>query len=164
MQTLLLVRHAIAQERGPAWPADDLRPLTEKGESRMRGIATRLQAIGEAADVILSSPLTRALETARILKDEWESPSDIDVVKALAPGHTPAETMAAVAKAASDERIVLVGHEPHLGELAAWLIGSKQFVPFRKGGVARIDMETLARPREGQLIWLATPKMLRASD
>jgi phosphohistidine phosphatase SixA len=57
--------------------------------------------------------------------------------------------------------MVLVGHEPHLGELAAWLIGAKQLVPFRKGGAARIDLESLSRPREGRLIWLATPKILR---
>ncbi len=163
MQTLLLVRHAIAEERGAAWPDDDVRPLTKKGKTRMREVAARLQAIRETADIIVSSPLKRALDTARILKEEWQSEADVEVVNVLAPGHTPAETIAAVAKAASEERIVLVGHEPHLGELAAWLIGAKQLVPFRKGGVARIDVETLSRPREGQLIWLATPKMLRNS-
>ncbi|MEO6221636.1 MAG: phosphohistidine phosphatase SixA [Vicinamibacterales bacterium] len=163
MQTLLLVRHAIAEERGSAWPDDDVRPLTKRGRSRMREIADRLQAMRETSDVIVSSPLTRALDTARILREQWQTEADVELINALAPGHTPAETIVAVAKAASDERIVLVGHEPHLGELAAWLIGAKQLVPFRKGGVARIDVETLSRPREGQLIWLATPKMLRNS-
>ena len=162
MQTLLLVRHAIAETRGPEWPDDTVRPLTKKGIARMREIARRMMAIGETSDVVMSSPLTRALETARILTEEWTSSSDVVVIEALAPEHTPAKTIAAVVEAGKDARITLVGHEPDLGELAAWLIGAKQPVPFKKGGAARIDMESLSRPREGQLIWLATPKLLRA--
>ena len=54
-----------------------------------------------------------------------------------------------------------VGHEPDLGQFAVWLIGAKQPLQFKKGGVARIDLESLSRPREGQLIWMATPRLLR---
>ena len=161
MQTLLLVRHAIAEERGPAWPDDTVRPLTRKGEVRMREIARRLKAAGETAEVVVSSPLKRAKETALILMREWSSSSDVEVVDALAPGHTPAQTVAALAEEATGDRMALVGHEPDLGQFAAWLIGAKQPLLFRKGGVARIDLESLSRPREGQLIWLATPKLLR---
>jgi phosphohistidine phosphatase len=164
MQTLLIVRHAIAEDRGPAWPNDDERPLTKKGEVRMREIALRLMAIGETADAIMTSPLKRAIDTARILTRTWKPLSDMVTIDALAPGHTPAETIAAVAAEANRDRIALVGHEPHLGELAAWLIGAKQLLPFKKGGVARIDFESLSRPREGQLIWLATPKLLREPE
>jgi phosphohistidine phosphatase len=160
MQTLLLVRHAIAEERGPAWPDDNLRPLTKKGIARMREVARHLQEVGETADIIASSPLKRAMETALILAREWKVSTDVETIKALAPGHTPSATIAAIAEEASDKRIALVGHEPDLGQFAAWLIGAKQAVPFKKGGAARIDIETLARPREGQLVWLATPKLL----
>lgn len=161
MQTLLLVRHAIAEERGAAWPDDTVRPLTQKGELRMREIARRLKALGETSEVVISSPLKRAKDTALILTREWSKSSDVEEVDALAPGHTPAHTMAAVAAEATGDRIAIVGHEPDLGQFAAWLIGAKQPVPFRKGGVARIDLESLSRPREGQLIWLATPRLLR---
>ena len=160
MQTLLLVRHAIAEERGPAWPDDDLRPLTKKGIARMREIARRLKDVGETADVIASSPLKRAMDTALILVTEWKVPTGVQTVKALAPGHTPSATIAAIADEPSDQRIALVGHEPDLGQFAAWLIGAKRPIPFKKGGVARIDVEALARPREGQLVWLATPRLL----
>lgn len=163
MQTLLLVRHAIAEDRGPAWPNDDERPLTKKGEDRLREIARRLEGMGETADLIVSSPLKRAIDTARILQKEWEPLSDISIIEALSPGHEPAATMAAVTAEAIRPRIALVGHEPDLGELAAWLIGAKQALPFKKGGVARIDLDSLSRPQEGQLVWLATPKLLRAS-
>src|SRR6187551_608343 len=85
MQTLLLVRHAIAEERGSAWPDDTVRPLTQKGELRMREIARRLKAIGETSDVVVSSPLKRAKDTALILKRVWSKSSDVEEVDALAP-------------------------------------------------------------------------------
>ena len=161
MQTLLLVRHAIAEERGSAWPDDTVRPLTQKGEVRMRQIARRLKALGETADVVVTSPLKRAKDTALILMREWSSSSDVETLDALAPGHTPAQTMAAVAEEASKKSIAVVGHEPDLGHFAAWLIGAKHPLQFKKGGVARIELESISRPREGQLIWLATPRLLR---
>ena len=161
MLTLLLVRHAIAEARGPAWPDDTIRPLTKKGEVRMREIARRLEALGETSDVVVTSPLKRAKDTALILMREWSSSSDVEEVDALAPGHTPAQTMSALAEEVTGDRIALVGHEPDLGHFAAWLISAKHPVMFKKGGVARIDLEDIARPREGQLIWLATPRLLR---
>lgn len=161
MKTLFLVRHAIAEARGPAWPDDTVRPLTKKGEVRMREIARRLKALRETSNVVVTSPLKRAKDTALILMREWSSSSDVEEIDALAPGHTPAQTMAAVVEEMTGDRIAVVGHEPDLGEFAAWLISAKEAVPFKKGGVARIDLESLSKPREGQLIWLATPKLLR---
>jgi phosphohistidine phosphatase SixA len=59
-------------------------------------------------------------------------------------------------------RIALVGHEPNLGELAASLIGARSALPFKKGGVCRIDFDVLPPKGLGQLIWFVTPKMLRS--
>lgn len=161
MTTLLLVRHAIAEARDEAWPDDDLRPLTGKGVGRMRDIAARLQMIGETAEIVLTSPLTRAAETAAILVEAWSPPPRVKVVDALSPGHTPADTMAALAGYSRSARLAVVGHEPDLGVLAAWLTGAKHPLPFKKGGVARIDIDLPARPQCGRLIWLVTPRMLR---
>jgi phosphohistidine phosphatase SixA len=66
------------------------------------------------------------------------------------------------AKAAKRRRIPLVGHEPELGELAAHLIGASSAIPFKKGGVCRMDIESLTSSRgAGTLVWFAGPKMLR---
>ena len=164
MTTLLLVRHAIAEARGEAWPDDSLRPLTGKGIARMREIAARLMTLGETADVVLTSPFTRASETAAILFEAWSPLPSVTVIQALAPGNPPEDTMAELAGYSRNARVALVGHEPDLGMLAAWLIGSKLPLPFKKGGVARIDVDLPARPHTGQLVWLATPKMLRQID
>jgi phosphohistidine phosphatase len=162
MPTLLVIRHAIAEPRGDAWPDDTQRPLTDKGAARMHDIASRLQALGEIADVVLTSPLVRAKQTADIVAEVWSPSPTIMEMPALAPGHTPAATAAALAACRGHARVAVVGHEPDLGEWVAWVIGARLPLPFKKGGVARVDVPTWPPSRDGQLIWFATPKMLRS--
>ncbi len=158
---LYLVRHAIAAERGDAWPDDAKRPLTSKGSSRMREVARGLRDLHVGIDVILTSPLVRARQTAEILANGLRPAPAVSVVPALAPGVTPAQAIAALPAFRKMRRIALVGHEPGLGELAAWLIGAQSPLPFKKGGVCRIDIGATPAPGQGQLIWMATPGMLR---
>ena len=160
--SLYLVRHAIAAERGPKWPDDAKRPLTHKGAARMRQVVRGLRALGVEIDLVLTSPLVRARQTADLLVEGLGSAPALDVAPALAPEETPPAVAAALARHATANRIALVGHEPALGLLAAWLIGAREPIAFRKGGVCRIDVPALPPGRNGQLVWLATPKMLRA--
>lgn len=124
----------------------------------MKGFA----ALDEPLGLILTSPLTRALETATIVATGLDRRPPVRVLPALAPGSPPARAATAIAAAAGRVRHVgVVGHEPDLGRLAAWLINARQPVPFRKGGICRIDVAHWPPDRGGQLIWMATPKMLR---
>ena len=66
MKCLYLVRHAVAEERGPAWPDDTLRPLTERGQRRFARAATGFVRLEGVPDSILTSPLVRARQTAEI--------------------------------------------------------------------------------------------------
>ena len=86
------------------------------------------------------------------------------VVQALAPGSTPAQIAEALGEFSKAHRIAIVGHEPGLGEFAAWLLGSKTPVPFKKGGVCRVDVPAFppSAGGAGELVWMAPPKMLRA--
>src|SRR5688572_27753454 len=142
---LYLVRHAIAAERGEDWPDDDKRPLTERGVGRFKEVVAGMKKLNVALDEIYTSPLVRAKQTAEL----------------LAAGHTPTSVMAQLARAAKRRRIALVGHEPGLGELAAHLIGAGRALTFKKGGVCRIDVETLTSRRPGTLGWFVTPRLLR---
>jgi phosphohistidine phosphatase len=162
MPTLFLIRHAIAEERGEDWPDDTLRPLTDKGAAKMQKIARRLVAFDETAEVVLTSPLTRAVETARILERVWTPSPVVSIVDELAPDHTPAATATALGKLKAPARVAVVGHEPDLGAFAAWLIGARSPLVFRKGGVARIDLPAWPPTRGGQLVWLVSPKILLA--
>jgi phosphohistidine phosphatase len=85
----------------------------------------------------------------------------VKVLDALAPGHTPVSVLAELARAARRRRIALVGHEPGLGELAAHLIGAGRALPFKKGGICRIDVESLTSRRPGALVWFVPPRLLR---
>jgi phosphohistidine phosphatase len=158
---LYLVRHAIAAERGEAWPDDDKRPLTERGIARFRQVVAGLGRLDAVIDEILTSPLVRAKQTADLLSAGLDSNPPVKVLDALAPGHEPDQIMAQLARTAKRRRIALVGHEPGLGELAAHIIGARRPLAFRKGGVCRIDLVSLTSRRPGALIWLVTPRMLR---
>ncbi|HEY7292095.1 MAG TPA: phosphohistidine phosphatase SixA [Vicinamibacterales bacterium] len=159
---LYLVRHGLAEERGDKWPDDTKRPLTSDGMSRMKKAARGLDRLGVQFDVILSSPLVRARQTADILSAELDDHPPIVNTDALAPGCDFTALVEALDKHARRGRIALVGHEPGIGELAARLIGSRHPVEFKKGAVCRIDLDELPPGGPGDLRWLLTPKILRA--
>ena len=160
MTTLYLVRHAIAEERGPEYPDDSKRPVSRRGCRRMKAAARGLATLTSDVDAILTSPLVRAVQTAEILSSAL-SDAPMSICPALAPDHEPADVARELARLAGKEAIALVGHEPGLGELAAWLIGASVPLPFKKGGIARIDVKRLPPGQDGTLVWMATPKMLR---
>lgn len=158
---LYLVRHAIAAERGPEWPDDAKRPLTERGIARFTEVVAGLAWCDVSLDDIYTSPLVRTRQTAQILAKGLSGHAPVKVLDALAPGHAPADVVRALAEVATRRHLALVGHEPGLGELAAYLIGSRRPIPFRKGGVCRIDVDTLGSKRPGELQWCLPPKVLR---
>lgn len=158
---LYLVRHAIAAPRGKEWPDDDKRPLTARGVSRFKEVVEGLRALGVELDEIFSSPLVRARQTADLLAAGLQGKPAVRILDALAPGQEPRSVLAQLSRAARRRRVALVGHEPGLGELAAHLIGAGRALPFRKGGVCRIDVESLTSRRAGALTWFAPPRLLR---
>jgi|SRR5262245_7620256 len=158
---LYLVRHAIAAERGDDWPDDSKRPLTERGISRFKESVGGLKELDGIIDEIFTSPLVRARQTADLLAAGAGGRPNVKLLDALAPGTPPATVMAQLAKAAKSRRIALVGHEPDLGELAAFVIGARRPMPFKKGGICRIDVAGLTSKAVGTLVWFVTPKILR---
>lgn len=160
-RSLYLVRHAIAEERGPKWPDDTERPLTADGAVRMRRAVKGLDRLHEPIALLLTSPLVRAVQTAEILSRGLAARPEVTLLSELAPGTQPSRVAQALGSYTKPKAIALVGHEPDLGLLAAWLIGARTPIPFRKGAVCRIDTVDWPATRESRLIWLATPRMLR---
>lgn len=158
---LYLVRHAIAAERGDDWPDDTKRPLTADGVSRFRAVVEGLVWFGVELDEIYSSPLVRARQTADLLSAGLAHRPAVRTLDELAPAYEPAQVLTALARRVKRRRVALVGHEPDLGELAAALIGAQRALPFRKGGVCRIDVDRLGASAAGSLIWFLPPKVLR---
>ena len=159
---LYLIRHGLAEARGDAWPDDTKRPLTDEGMSRMRKAARGLVRLGVSIDVVLSSPLVRARQTAELVVSGLSSRPTLVSIDSLAPEGTYAAITADLEKHARKNRIALVGHEPAIGELAARLLGSRHPIEFKKGAVCRIDVDDLPPVGPGKLRWMLTPKILRA--
>lgn len=158
---LYLIRHGLAEERGDAWPDDTKRPLTGEGTSRLRKAVRGLAGIGVSVDVVLTSPLVRARQTADIVAAGLSPRPSIVSVDSLAPGGSHAAIVADLEKQARKARVALVGHEPGLGELAARLSGSRHPIEFKKGAVCRIDLDDIPPTGPGHLRWMLTPKILR---
>jgi phosphohistidine phosphatase len=159
-----LVRHAIAFEPDPTtWPDDRERPLTPAGEKRFRRAARGLATLVKGVDVVLSSPLTRAWQTAQILQKNagWPAPTRFE---ALEPGRNPAEVVDGFQPHAGATAIALVGHEPSLHELAAYLLSSdahRTRLEMKKGAVACLELPAGLQAGEAELAWLVPPRILR---
>jgi phosphohistidine phosphatase len=159
---LYLIRHGVAAERGKDWPDDSNRPLTPEGVARLRQVARGLNAIDVSFDQIVTSPLVRTRQTADVFSEDLKSKPPVVTSDALAPAGTPAAVIQEITKHIRKARVALVGHEPNLGELAAQLIGARSPLAFKKGGICRIDFDTLPPKGAGRLCWFITPKMLRS--
>ncbi|GAA6756646.1 phosphohistidine phosphatase SixA [Thermus thalpophilus] len=162
---LFLVRHVLAlPPEGEGEEADDARPLSPKGVRRFRKVVRGLKALGVSLNLILTSPKRRALETAEILLALLEGESRVTPHLALPPSPALLEEIP------REGRVALVGHEPYLSELLAWLLlgdflgGSVRGelasrFPFKKGGVAWLQGKPL--PGEMALKAFLPPKVFR---
>jgi phosphohistidine phosphatase len=159
---LYLIRHGLAEDRGEAWSDDTKRPLSEEGMSRLRKEARGLARLGVSLDIVLTSPLVRARQTAEIVAAAFDPRPHVASADSLAPGAQYAAVVADLEKHARKTRIALVGHEPSLGELAARLVGTRHPIQFKKGAVCRIDVDALPPAGPGSLRWFLTPKVMRA--
>lgn len=158
---LYLIRHGLAAERGPEYPDDSKRPLTNRGINGLRREARALNALGVTFELIITSPLARARQTADVFAEALSGKPAVINSDALAPAGTPAAVIHEIVKHQKKVRIALVGHEPNIGELAARLIGARSPIEFKKGAMCRIDFEALPPKAIGQLRWFLPPRVLR---
>ena len=157
---LFLIRHGVAEERGDAWPDDAKRPLSEDGIERFQKSARGLARLDVWIDVVLTSPLVRARQTADIVASAFDPRPSIITVESLAPGGSYASLVADLEKHGRKTRIALVGHEPGIGELGARLVGSRHSFEFKKGAICRIDVDEIPPVGPGDLRWFLTPKVM----
>jgi phosphohistidine phosphatase len=156
---LLLVRHAIAVPSGTPGIADEERPLTNRGRKRFRKAARGLARIVPPPDLLLTSPLPRAVETAEIAADAWGEVTP--TMEPLLAGGQAAALIDTLLAHGESGTVALVGHEPGISELLAHLVrGAPERLPFRKGGVALVAMDD-GRSGRGRLVWFLPPRVLR---
>ena len=161
---LLVFRHGIAEEHA-ADGTDASRALSAQGVERTRAAAGGLARISDPLDVILTSPRTRAVQTAEAAAAAFACA--VEVLETLSGG-PPDETLRALAKR-GEQSVMIVGHEPMLSELIEQVCtGDRRvgFVDMRKAGCACIDvvLQPSGEATAATLLWLATPRMLRFVD
>lgn len=149
---LYLVRHAEAVERTGTMP-DANRYLTPKGRSAFRKIARRVRKLGSVPDLIFSSPLVRAVQTAEILAERLKHDGPVVVAKELSPGFDLRALRSLLAKAGNPGEAAFVGHEPDLGDLAATLLALPGGFPLRKGAALALEVDVGAPKGAAKLLW-----------
>ena len=157
--TLYLIRHAQADERGPRYPDDSLRPLVAKGHKQAKALSRALGSLDMKFDRLFSSPYTRALETAQPLSEWLEV--EVETLNELTSSRYPQLLERLVDKgvdrgssklvdkgvdnsrdATTDSaHVALVGHEPYLSELTSYLLTGDAWgvsVRFKKAMVVQL--------------------------
>ena len=154
------MRHGLAVERGATDLDDDDRPLTPKGERRVREIAISLRTLRLKLDRIVTSPLPRALRTAEIAAEFLEAEHPLEVADVLRADRDAASIHDWL-EARPETRVLVIGHNPAISELINLSVGSgvNPICTLRKGGVAALRRR--AEDAGFEIEWVARPRLLR---
>lgn len=162
---LLVVRHAIAEERAEfarTGKDDAERPLTAEGRRKLRRGARGLRRVVGSVDLLATSHLRRAVETAAVLGDAYGQLRAV-TLQELAPEAPPSALLPWLRAQRRQARVAIVGHEPHLSRLVEHLLAgtASGFVELKKGGACLLELGDDPRPGGARLRWLLTAGQLR---
>jgi phosphohistidine phosphatase len=157
---IYILRHGIAENGAPGHP-DSERRLTPAGKEKLRTILACARQAGVKPGVVLSSPYVRAMETADIARQELKLSGAIHESRALTPMEHPEKVWTEIRVFKDAAQLLVVGHEPLLSGLIAHLIGGGT-IDFKKGALARVDVDSLGPHPHGTLVWLLTAKLAGA--
>ncbi len=141
---------------------DPERRLNDDGIKESRQIGKLFKLFYMDLDVIASSPVTRARQTAEIIAEETGYPKEqTKITKALEPEVSAGEAISYLEDFTDKKRVLLVGHLPSIGEIASELISGNRDISmhFEAGGVCRIDVKQIPT-NTGKLYWFLTPGLL----
>lgn len=163
---LYILRHARAEERSARYPDDSKRPLTKNGRAELRAAVRGMRHLDLEFDLILSSPFTRARQTAETVEAIFKT-DNLCLSKNLASGGDARKLIAELnGNYSSLQNILMVGHEPDLSKLISRLSAGdeKLSLHFKKSGLCKLTAEKLRFGRCATLEWLLTPKQLTMLD
>jgi len=156
---LYILRHGIAEDGHPGLP-DSERALTPDGKKKLRVVARMAAHADVKPSLILTSPLKRALDTAQIAAEALGYKGDLLQTNALAPTSHPKSVWDEIRLHRDQSQILIVGHEPLSSRVTAFLLACPHLeIDFKKGAIARVDLEEFGSEPKGVLKWLLTPKL-----
>lgn len=156
------LRHASAGQKRSNPVQDDKRPLDKEGIEQCRYVGRLLNAMDTHVDLILSSPLKRATQTASFVGNEIAYEQKIELSPALKPSATYEIFRDMLHSLGEQEAVMVVGHNPNLSRFLSLLVtngASDSATDMKKGGVARVEIG----PKRSVLQWLLTPRMVKSA-
>ena len=155
---IYFLRHGEAGKSSGGRGGDAERPLTEEGVARMEREAVLIATLRLGLDLIMTSPLVRAQQTAEIVARELRLLDALAIDDRLAPGFGPKELLSILREHRANTALMLVGHEPDFSSaIAACIEGGR--IELKKGGCARVDLDD-TDTLSGRLVWLLPPRVL----
>ncbi len=164
---LFLMRHGPAGHHAdPQFPDDRLRPLTPEGRKKTRSAARGFRALGVELDLILTSPLARARQTAEVVADVFELPADhVQDTPHLEPGAGLKPLLEQLASEDPQSSVLLVGHEPDLSEMISELVAGDAdalAICLKKAALCALNLDDVPPTQRAELCYLLQPRQLRA--
>ena len=160
-----MVRHASAldaAEYARLHPDDAGRPLTPEGKKKMKRVAEGLRILVPEIQLLATSPLTRAVQTAKILAAAYGGVEPV-VVPTLAPAQSAADVTSWLAGERRHDTVAIVGHEPGLSRVVSWLLAGSErsFVEIKKGAALLLTFPDAVDAAAATLLWSLTPSQIR---
>ncbi len=156
---IYLLRHGIAEDAKPGGRDAD-RALTSEGKKKLREVLRHAKQAGVSPALVLTSPLRRALETAQVAAAVFQYKDEPLRTETLQPASDPEDAWSEIRVHKDAKELLLVSHEPLVGMLSAYLLGSPALhIDFKKGALLRIDVAHFRAAPHGVLKWMLTPKL-----
>jgi phosphohistidine phosphatase len=158
---IYILRHGRAEKRAPSIEGDTGRALTGQGRTEILGVAEFLASRDVVFGCIATSPYVRAMETAQIVAKALGKRGILMQWEELTPGSSIEALESRISGRPEEESLLIVGHEPLLGEFTGYMItaGHDAAIAFGKGGLAKIRNARLD-PVSGELQWLLTVRQI----
>jgi phosphohistidine phosphatase len=156
------LRHGNAGQKRLNPVQDDKRPLDKEGIEQCRFVGRWLNSLDAHVDLILSSPLKRATQTAAMVGNEIEYEQKIELSPTLRPAAAFAGFRDLLHKLAGLEAVMVVGHNPNMSRFLSLLVTgglSERAIEMKKGSVARVEMGA----KRCVLQWLITPRGIKSA-
>jgi phosphohistidine phosphatase len=156
---IYILRHGIAEEaHGGMKDAD--RALIPEGAKKLQSVLRRARTVDVQPSIIVTSPYRRAKETAQVAAEILTGSATLVENRALIPESSPEAVWEAIRAHKGEPQLMLVGHEPLLSAVYAYLLGSPTVqIDVKKGSLGRIDMDRIGAQPRGVLRWLIYPKL-----
>jgi phosphohistidine phosphatase len=164
---LFLLRHGEAGKRMPANSKDYGRTLTVAGKEEIEEIGKAMAKLGYEFDLIATSPLVRARDTASIVSKALEKKAEPEEWSELSPEGSREALYRRLSKLRPETSVLCVGHEPYLTTAISEMTSREGQSPagfrivLKKGGLAKLSLTAFSPRATGELRWLLTPRQIR---